>query len=105
MMVEDVPKPPGMPSFGGGGGGGKPPHDGHPPEPDGDPEEEEEEEEGKGKKGREEEEEDAQEQASMACPFLLCPGTGIHGCPCCTWISGALHLLSSKGEQVQQCNP
>ena len=49
-MVEDVPRPPGMPSFGGGGGGGgKPPHDGHPPEPDGDPEEEEEEEEGKGK--------------------------------------------------------
>ena len=49
-MVEDVPRPPGMPSFGGGGGGGgKPPHDGHPPEPDGDPEEEEEEEEGKRK--------------------------------------------------------
>ena len=47
-MVEDVPRPPGMPAFG-GGGGGKPPHDGHPPEPDGDPEEEEEEEEGKGK--------------------------------------------------------
>ena len=52
LLVEDVPRPPGMPSFGGGGGGGgggKPPHDGHPPEPDGDPEEEEEEEEGKGK--------------------------------------------------------
>ena len=69
-MVEDVPRPPGMPSFGGGGGGGgKPPHDGHPPEPDGDPEEEEEEEEGKGKgKGG-------------GGGGGGCPGAGFHGMP------------------------
>ena len=68
-MVEDVPRPLGMPSFGGGGGGGgKPPHDGHPPEPDGDPEEEEEEEEGKGK-------------GKGGGGGGGCPGAGFHGMP------------------------
>ena len=78
-------------------------------------------------KGREEqqqqkqqqEEEDAQQQASMACPSRRCPSAlplrchlsllgppvAFNGRLSSTWISGALHLLSSKGEHYHQCNP